>query len=79
MELTLVITIVVALGGVIVKHIYTKLYELDNRLRDATSIKEVRILIDDKINPLRDDIYEIKVKLDKMIDLYMTDHSRGNT
>jgi hypothetical protein len=51
-------------------NVNSKINDLDIRLRDAVSHKDVRLLIDDKITPIREDIHEIKLKLDKIFDIY---------
>ena len=50
-------------------NIYKKLNDFDARMRGAVTDKDVRILISDKIDPLKEDIHEIKQKLDKLIEL----------
>lgn len=50
-------------------NIYKKLNDHEERLRKAVSDQDVRILISDKIDPLKEDIHEIKQKLDKLIEL----------
>lgn len=50
-------------------NIYKKLSDQENRLRAAITDKDVRLLISDKIDPIKEDIHEIKEKLDKLIEL----------
>lgn len=81
MSIELILTITIpALAGFfifIIKHLYSRVADLDRRVRDSIGEQEVRRLIDDKINPIRDDIHDIKLKLDKLVDMYLTSKIRG--
>ncbi len=52
-----------------IAHLNRRISEMDVRLRNVVSDKDVRILINDKIDPIKEDIHEIKQKLDKLIEL----------
>lgn len=49
--------------------IYKRLGDQELRLRNAITDKDVRAIIADKIDPLKEDIHEIKQKLDRLIEL----------
>ena len=74
----LVISILIPLvGGLIMftfRHLYNKINHLDERLRKGLSQTEVRQLVEDKVTPIRDDIKEIKIQVDRLVDLYLHDH-----
>lgn len=38
---------------------------------------EIRVLITDKIDPIRNDIQEIKETTNKLFDLYLKDHGKN--
>jgi hypothetical protein len=70
LAVTGLLPVVVAVMFHIVSSLNSKIAEIDSRLRTAVSHSDVRLLIDDKINPLKEDIHEIKLKLDKLLDIY---------
>ena len=53
----------------ILGNIYKKLSDHELRLRSAITDRDVRLLVADKIDPLKEDIHEIKNKLDRLIEL----------
>lgn len=72
--LLLIIPLGAGLVMFLIKNIYAKLLDLDVRIRNAITEREVRQIVNDKIDPIRNDINDIRMKLDKLLDLYINDH-----
>ena len=60
--------IIIAMFCMVIRNMYTRISDMDRRIRTSLSDREVRRLIDDKIDPIREDIHEIKIKLEKLLD-----------
>lgn len=51
-----------------IRHIFMKLTELDIKVQQRMTQQEVRQLIDDKFDPIKESLQEVKLKLDKIFD-----------
>ena len=63
-----ILSIVLAPVLYIWKSVMSRLDELERRQHNKMDHKEVRLLIEDKINPLHEDLQEIKKSLDRIVD-----------
>lgn len=55
------------MAGFLIKNIITRLESVENKVVDRPTEQDVRVIINDKIEPIREDIKEIKDLLYKMI------------
>ena len=70
------VPIIAGVVGMFIKSIQSDILVLQEKIQHMTTEPEVRQLLDDKITPIRDDIHEIKEKLDKIFDLYIADRNK---
>ena len=73
----LVLTLLPVFGaiiGFIVNGMMHRLDKLEQGMCNAMTEESVRRLIADKIDPLREDIREIKDKLTRLFDIYIKQH-----
>jgi len=52
----------------IYKSIMQRIETLEKETNDKMTESEVRILLDDKLEPMKDDLHEIKTRLDSILD-----------
>lgn len=84
MDLSILITYIVipAIAGLIlfiarstlidqIESLKMRLADLEIRMRNAVSEQQVRQVIEDKLEPVCEDIKEIKEKINKQFDLYV--------
>ncbi len=65
---TVISSIMLIIGG-FVKTIYGRVDHLEKQLPMKLDQQEVRQIVADKIDPMREDIHEIKAKLDRVMDI----------
>ena len=65
-----ILPIIISVLFYIISALYSKLNDLDARLRGAMSQHDARLLIEDKISPIREDIRDMTAKLDRILDIY---------
>jgi len=61
-----------AIGGYMVQTVTSRLGKLEEDMSKKVSQEDVRQLVADKIDPIREDIHEVKTKLDKVMDILIT-------
>lgn len=61
----------------LVQNIMTRLNLLENKMKDVIAEPQVRQLISDKLDPIREDLKEIKAQLEKIYDRYVEDAKRN--
>jgi septation ring formation regulator EzrA len=69
--LYIILPLLSGLGSFLLKNMYDRIDMLEKRLRDTMTEQEVRQLLGDKIDPVQDNIKEIKEKIDKLYDFMM--------
>lgn len=69
--LSIGIPTIIGLLGWLMKNAYERLVELEHRIDDAVSKTEMRQVLQDQIEPIKEDVQELKVKLDKIIDILL--------
>ena len=62
---------VITMGSFIVRSFVKRLDELEDKMQRSTTEPQVRQLINDRYDPLAQDIREIKEKLDKLFDMQL--------
>ena len=70
----IVAPLILAMGSFLFNSIWKRLDALEARVQTAMTEAAVRQVINDKIDPLREDIIEIKQKLNQLLDSYLKDH-----
>lgn len=65
--------IILALIGFIIRSIYQRIDTIENKLEKTINKEEVRQTIDDKVNPIREDLTEIKDAIRQLFLLYLKD------
>jgi hypothetical protein len=63
---------ILGIGGWAMKTVSSRLSALEDEMVERTTDKQVRQIVSDKIDPLREDIHELKAKLDKIVDLLLS-------
>lgn len=58
-------------AGFLIRSVLGRISILESRIQDSMSEVKVRQLIQDKYDPIQEDIHEIKDKLNKIFDLYV--------
>lgn len=64
-----VIPIIITIVGFIMRTIHSRIDHLEKLVPTKLDQAEVRQIVADKIDPLREDIHEIKAKLDRVMDI----------
>jgi uncharacterized membrane protein YgaE (UPF0421/DUF939 family) len=62
---------VVSIGAFIMKHIFNRLDALESKLDHTVTEQEVRTILSDKLDPMKEDIQEIKQAMIKIYELYL--------
>jgi len=63
----LLVPIAFAIMVYVLSYLNRQIVDLEVRMRASVSVNDVRLLISDKIDPLKEDISEIKQKLDTLL------------
>lgn len=61
----------------VVHNIMARIDTLEEKMKDVIAEPAIRQLISDKLDPIRDDLKEIKARLEKILDLYVEDAKRN--
>lgn len=72
----IILPLVTASGSHIINGLFRRIAVLEDKMQHTTSEPQVRQLIQDKYDPLAQDIRDIKEKLDKLFDLYLQDNKK---
>lgn len=67
-----IVPIVFAIVGFITRNFHMRLETLEKEMPQKLDQNEVRQIIHDKVDPIKEDISEIKTNLNKLIDLIIT-------
>lgn len=59
------------IGGYFVNSVMGRLKTVEEKVDHKTSEEDVRRILADKIDPVREDIHELKIKIDKIVDLLL--------
>ena len=75
MDMSIAVGAPILVGVVLflVRHLHARLLHLE---KSHMPKEDVRILIEDKIGGLRNDLRDIKEKINKIFDLYLSDHRK---
>jgi hypothetical protein len=65
----IVVPIITGIGAFFVRSITSRLEKLEEKVEHTVSEEELRITLNDKIEPVREAIVDIKKQLDKVYDL----------
>lgn len=68
---TIVIYLLIPVGAYFVKSLLDRLNKVEEKQKEAVSEPEMRRIMDDKINPIKEDITEIKYQLNKLLDIFL--------
>lgn len=66
------LSLLVAVGGHFMRTLMQRLAEVERELPLKVTEEQTRQIVSDKIDPLREDIGELKAKLDRIVDLLLT-------
>lgn len=66
----------VALGGYALRNLLARIDQMETRLQKTVDENTVRQLIGDKLDPLREDLQEIKASINKLFDLYVQNNRK---
>jgi hypothetical protein len=64
------------ISGFVIYFVYAfsaRIEKLEQQMRHYVSEEEVRNILNDNLNPLRDDIRDIKSKIDRLLELYINE------
>jgi uncharacterized protein YoxC len=59
------------MGSYIMKTVTSRIDTLEQKMDNTVTEQEVRQLLDDKINPMKDDIKDIKYSIDKLFSFFI--------
>lgn len=62
-------TIILSLGTFIMNHLYHRIEVLEQQQKEMPTKQEVRDMLNDKIDPVKEDIADIKQALNKVFDI----------
>lgn len=66
---SILLPIITAIAGYFFKSLYERVERLEIKTSQFKTEEEIRQIINDKIDPIREDIKEIRTKLDQLLDL----------
>ncbi len=66
-----VLPIIIGIGSWVMRSMIQRLEEVERKVSIKTDENYVRQLLTDKIDPIREDIHELKAKLDKIVDILL--------
>jgi inactivated superfamily I helicase len=69
--LYVILPTIVALGAWFMKAYVERVNNLEREVQTKTTESEVRIIMADKIDPMREDIHELKASVDKILDILL--------
>jgi uncharacterized protein YoxC len=69
--ITTIISIVIGMGMYIMRTVTSRIDTLEQKMDNTVTKQEVRQLLDDKINPLKEDIKDIKYTIDKLLSIFI--------
>lgn len=67
----IVTSIVCGLGALVMKSVFSRLESLESKMNSTVTEQQVRTIIGDKIDPLKEDVHEIKQAIVKIYELYL--------
>lgn len=65
-----------SIGAFVMKNIFKRLEILEDKLDKAVTEQNVRALLADKIDPIKEDVGEIKQALIKIYELYLNERKK---
>lgn len=54
--------------GWVIKNLHTRLDRLDNEIREKVTEQDVRTILSDKLDPLHEDLKDIKKQIERLTD-----------
>ncbi len=73
----IILPLIASFGSYLFKGLFDRLKSLEVKMQDTVSEPKTRQLINDRYDPLAQDIRDIKEKLDKLFDLYIHNPKRS--
>ncbi len=64
-----VVSLILGIGAFVMKTVHSRIDVLERELPHKLNEPAVRQIVSDKIDPIREDIHEIKAKLDRVMDI----------
>jgi hypothetical protein len=71
--LPIILSTLLGMSAFIMKSVFTRLDTLEQKINQAVTEEDVRSLLVDKIDPIKEDIHEIKQAIMKLYDLYFNE------
>lgn len=68
--------LITSMGAFIMKSIIMRIETLEQQIKDVVSESQVRQIIADKMDPIHQDVQEVKEQLQQFLTLYLQDRSR---
>lgn len=63
--------LILGAGAYVVKSVLLRISELEEKVNDAVTETQVRQLLGDKIDPIKEDLEEIRLSINKLFELYL--------
>jgi len=70
-------SLILTMGTFIIRNVLLRIDSLEERMREAVTEQQVRQVLQDRYEPVLEDIKEIKEKLNKLFDLYVDAQRNG--
>ena len=74
---TIIIPAVLGIGGYVMRSFVNRLDALEKRVQKTPDEEGVRLLVSDKLDPVREDIHELRGKIDRIFDLLLEMKTKG--
>lgn len=67
--MTIALPGLLGLGGYMAQTVLSRITKLERELPQKVTEDDVRQIVSDKIDPIREDIHELKIKIDRIFEL----------
>lgn len=62
---------ILGIGAWIMRSTINRISELEHQIRTKVEEDKVRVILNDKLDPIREDVHEIKVQINRLMDLIL--------
>lgn len=73
--LYIILPVLASLMAYLMRSVMARIETLEHQIQSKLNEPAVRMIISDKVDPIREDIHEIKETLNKLLDIYMNGKS----
>ena len=69
----IIASLLCGMGAFVMKNIFNRLEVLEDKMNKTVTEQDVRTILSDKIDPLKEDVHEIKQAIVKIYELYLAE------